>query len=348
MTKRIEQNERIKRRFAHWLSNAKGRDEATVDNTLRAIRSYEQSIGFADFRHFNLDLPVQFKRFLKRATNSRTGKPLSHSTIDATLRGVRIFFEWLADQQGYKSRISHADAAYFNNNAKDARVAHARRFSPFPTMEQCAHAFRGMPEGDEYQRRDKAAFALLMLIGARVSALGTLRLKHLNQKAGTIYQDAREVRTKNAKTFISALLPIDPMYRNFLDRWVDELKSEHLFGPADPLFPKTLTGWRAGVGFAKIGLSRECYANSNFARSILKRAFGDAGIPYFNPHSIRSTLTALGVERYGNDPRKFKAWSLNLGHDSIATTIGAYLPISEAEQVELIQKMHGEDTDKRD
>ena len=39
------------------------------------------------------------------ATNERTGKPLSASTIHATLGSLKAFFVWLADQPGYASRI---------------------------------------------------------------------------------------------------------------------------------------------------------------------------------------------------------------------------------------------------
>jgi hypothetical protein len=41
-----------------------------------------------------------------------------------------------------QSRISYSDAEYFNLNAKDARVAHAERAAPYPSLEQCRHAFR--------------------------------------------------------------------------------------------------------------------------------------------------------------------------------------------------------------
>jgi hypothetical protein len=44
----------------------------------------------------------------------------------------KSFFHWLAGQSGYKSRISYGDVEYFNNNAKNARIAHTRRDIFYP------------------------------------------------------------------------------------------------------------------------------------------------------------------------------------------------------------------------
>ena len=85
---------------------------------------------------------------LSEAKNEKTGKPLSKATVDGTLRSVKAFVLWLAGQQGYRSRISYADAEYFNLNAKDARVAHEDRDTPFPSLEQCLHAFAQMPSAE--------------------------------------------------------------------------------------------------------------------------------------------------------------------------------------------------------
>ena len=71
---------------------------------------------------FHIEQARQLKTALERAKNPRTGQPLSLTTIDATLRLVKGFFEWPSHQQGFKKVLCFADAAYFNNNAKDART----------------------------------------------------------------------------------------------------------------------------------------------------------------------------------------------------------------------------------
>ncbi len=146
--KHNEENERIKRHYMQFLREAKRCDLTTLDKAADAILRFERSTGAKPFKRFHIEQAVVFKRQLEAGKNARTGKPLSKATIDSTLRTVKAFLLWLAGQPGYKSRISYADAEYFNLNAKDARVAHACRDAPFPTLEQCRHAFSMMPERD--------------------------------------------------------------------------------------------------------------------------------------------------------------------------------------------------------
>ncbi len=250
---------------------------------------------------------------------------------------MKAFVLWLAGQPGYKSRIAYTDAEYFNLNAKDARVAHAERDTPFPTPEQCRHAFGQMPSATPLQRRNKALFAFLMLTGARDGAIASLRLKHIDLVQGCVYQDARDVKTKFAKTFTTWFFPVDDVYLRTFRDWANCLRTEQLFGREDALFPKPLMGLKDG-SFACVGLSRETYGNAGKIREVIKGAFAAAGLPPFGPHSFRKTLGILAND-HCRTPEQFKAWSLNLGHENIATTLSAYCPVSTARQGELIRGM---------
>jgi integrase len=201
-------------------------------------------------------------------------------------------------------------------------------------MEQCAHAFRAMPEGDEIAIRDKAIFALTMLTGARDGAAASLRLKHVDLLEGRVFQDGREVRTKNAKTIETWFFPVDPMYRETLEAWVRHLREERLFGPADALFPKLIVGVRDGR-FATLGLAREPYANAQTVVAVVRRAFRAVGLPEYTPHSFRKTLALFG-DKCCTSMEQRKAWSQNLGHENLATTVTAYMPVSRERQAELI------------
>jgi integrase/recombinase XerC len=127
MTKRNLENERIKRAYFNYLRNAKGKDETTLDKVAAAILRYEQATGFKSFKRFHPEHAGLFKKQLAKAKADKTGDQLAKATIDAILRMLKAFIEWLAGQNGYKSRISYTDADYFNNNSKDARIAHAKR-----------------------------------------------------------------------------------------------------------------------------------------------------------------------------------------------------------------------------
>jgi hypothetical protein len=73
-------------------------------------------------------------------------------------------------------------------------------------------------------------------------------------------------------------------------------------------------------------------------RAIFKAAFVQAGLPYFHPHSFRRTLTQIGQRRC-RTPEDMKAWSQNLGHSTIETTMMSYGEVSADRQAELITAM---------
>ncbi len=332
-----EENERIKRRYLQFLREAKRADMATVDKAADAILRFERSTGYKPFKRFHIEQAITFKARLSNEKNARTGAPLSKATVDSTLRMVKAFIHWLAGQPGYKSRIAYADAEYFNLNAKDARIAHTARDTIYPTPEQCRHAFDQMPSATTLQRRDKALFAFLMLTGARDGAIASMRLKHIDLVQGCVYQDARDVKTKFAKTFTTWFFPVDEDYLHTFRDWVDYLRKDELFGAGDALFPKPKMGLQDGA-FAALGLSRDTYSNAGKLRSVIKDAFTIAGLPAFGPHSFRKTLGLLANE-HCKTPEQFKAWSMNLGHENIATTLNAYCPVSPSRQGELIKGM---------
>jgi integrase len=335
MRKVTPANERIKREYLAYLKEAKGQDESSLDKVAAALVDFEQAIGFKNFSSFHRDWARLYKTHLERRKNCRTGKPISLTTRDATLRLVRTFIEWLSTQSGYRSRISYADAAYFNNNARDARAAHAQRPIPYPSLEQCAHAFRTMPQATDLERRNRAIFAFLILTGARDGATATLRLGHVDIVEGAVFQDGRDVRTKNGKTIETWFFPVDAMYRECLEKWVTHLRIDRLYGPTDALFPKLEVGLRDGR-FAAIGLSRAPYGSGQPINAAIKAAFVSAGLQPFTAHSFRKTLAMFG-DKVCKSLEEHKAWSQNLGHEHLATTISAYMPVPRERQRELVR-----------
>lgn len=335
MRKFNEENERIKRRYLQYLKTAKRKDASTVLKAAEGILRFEASIGYASFKRFRIEYAVKFHERLNEDVSRKTGKPLSKSSIRSILAANKGFIFWLADQSGYKSRIRHSDADYFNMDAKGARVASAARETPYPSMEMARHAFSYMPEATEIERRNKAMFAFFMLTGARDGAVASLRLKHINMIDGCVYQDAREVKTKGSKTFTTYFLPVDPDYLACFTAWVTHLRTRALFGPDDPLFPPPLMGVDGGA-FRVKGLKREIYQNANAIRSVIKEAFTRADLRPFTPHAFRKTLVKWADTAYPTR-EGFKAFSQNIGHTSVVTTISAYCPISIERQAELIK-----------
>jgi len=61
------------------------------------------------------------------------------------------------------------------------------------------------------------------------------------------------------------------------------------------------------------------------------------GLPEFAPHFFRKTLVKW-ADPYYPTREAFKAFSQNIGHASVNTTVSAYCPVSTERQGELIKK----------
>lgn len=207
MKKASTPNERIKREYFIYLKEAKGRSEASIDGVPKALNRFETYTRFRDFKKFHIEQAKGFKVHLAKQMNARNGKPLSAATLYSTLGALKAFFQWLAGQPGYKSRISYADAEYFNLSEKEARVATAHREKDAPTMEQIWHVLTSMPAQRDIEKRDRALIAFTLLTGARDGAIASFKLKHIDLLAGKVDQDAREVKTKRSKTFTTCFFP---------------------------------------------------------------------------------------------------------------------------------------------
>lgn len=338
MKKYNANNERIKRKYLTFLKQAKGQNEASIDAVAKAIARLESYSKYKDFKAFHFEQAIGFKKHLANQKHHRTGKPLSLATMNGAVRHLKAFIEWLSQETGYKSRIKYSDAEYFNLSEKEARTAKATRQKPVASVEQIKHVLAMMPNSTTIEKRDRALIAFTLLTGARDSAIASLKLKHIDLKAGTVYQDAREVNTKFSKSFTTCFFPVGDDVRDIVVQWVEYLRNDLLMGNDAPLFPKTKMSQGCDNSFQVAGLSCEHWSNAAAIRRIFKDAFSSAELPNFNPHSFRNTLVFLG-ESLCQSPEEFKAWSQNLGHERVLTTLYSYGEVQPVRQVEIIQKL---------
>jgi len=336
--RRNPKNERIKRQYLIFLKEAKHLAGGTLDGVARALELFEAHTRGQDFRQFHIQQAIGFKAALANQLGRRTKTRLSESSRHTILLALKNLFQWLACQPGYKSRISYADAEYFSLSAKETRIAKAHREASVPTIEQIRHVIRSMPAATEIERRNRALIAFTLLTGARVGALASIRLMHIDLIAGRVVQDAREVKTKFSKTFTTYFFPIGEDILSIVAEWVRYLRNEKLLGHDDPLFPATRVGVGGDQQFEAQGLAQTGWSNGEPIRRIFRDAFRDAGLPYFNPHSFRRTLVMLG-EQLCHTPEEFKAWSQNLGHDDVLTTFLSYGQVSSRRQAEIIRAL---------
>jgi len=337
-------NERIKRQYFSYMKEAKRLGEQSVDAAAEALDRFEVYTRRRDFKLFHVAQAIGFKNQLADQISPRTGKKLSKATMHAILAALKSFFQWLAGQPGYKSRLRYSDGDYFHASASDARIAKARREPVGPTIEQVKHVISVLPSGSEIERRNRALIAFTLLTGARDSAIASMRLKHVDLTTGCVHQVAREVRTKFSKTFPTYFFPVGDEIRQIVLDWVTYLRQEKLWGNDDPLFPATRVAQGKTRQFEATELERRHWSSAAAIRKIFGAAFANAGLPYFNPHSLRHTLVRLGEERC-RSPEAFKAWSQNLGHEQVMTTFTSYGAVSARRQAEIIRDLGTPATD---
>ena len=337
MTKPNPRNERIKRDYVLYLEEARRRDPSTVDRVLKSIIRFEDSTRRKDFKSFHRKQAVAFKQRLSEALNARTGERLSKATVHSILRDLHAFFFWLAHLPGYKSHVAYADADYFNLSDKDVAIANARREKRVPTLAQVELVIAAMPAETPLERRNRAVMAYAVVTGARVAALASFRLGDVNMEEGLVDQDARHVKTKFSKTFRTFLMPVSDLAMSIARDWHVEMSGDLSRGPLDPLFPVTEMGLSVESVFVAQGLGREAWSTSGPIREIFKTAFASADLPYFNPHSIRDMLVRY-IMTLDLPVETLKAWSQNLGHQGLLTTLTSYGSVATPRQAELIRQ----------
>ncbi len=335
MPKLNAKNERIKRRYFIYLKEANRMSEAAIDGAARALHHFETYTGFKDFKTFYQQQAIDFKRHLEKQTGLRSGKKLSKATLNSELKALKRFFHWLAGRPGFKSRFAYSDAEYFNLSHKDARVATARRTKPCPTLDQVRHVLAQMPYGTDIEKRDRALVAFVALTGARDGAVASLKLKHVDPMQGVVRHDAREVATKNSKTFDTYFFPVGEDIHQIVVEWIEHLQTNLLWGHDDPLFSATNVRVDKDGRLAALGLKRQNWSTTEPIRRVFRAAFELAGLPYYRPHSFRDMLVHYG-EKICKTPEEFKAWSQNLGHERVLTTFMSYGEVPSRRQGELI------------
>ncbi len=338
MKKHNPANERIKRKYFAFLKEAKRHSEPTIDVAAKALNRFEVYTKFRDFKAFHFEQAIAFKRYLAKQKGQRSDDILSKATLHATLNQLKKFFKWLSREPGYKSRIQYSEAEYFNLSDKDTRIATTKRHKEPPTMEQIKHVINTMPADTDIERRNRALIAFTLLTGARDSATASMKLKHVDMRAGCVNQDAREVQTKFSKTFTTFFFPVGEEIIKIVVEWISYLRDEKLWGNEDPLFPTTKMELGASRRFKAAGLDRKHWTTASPIRDIFKSAFIAAELPYFNPHSFRDTLVKLGQE-ICKTPEEFKAWSQNLGHEKVLTTFLSYGEVACSRQGEIIRNL---------
>lgn len=314
-----------------------------MDKAAASIDRWLDYIKGADLRRFHSEKAIAFKRHLEMAKTPSNGA-LSDASRDGILRDLKAFFCWLADQPGYKSRIRHPDADWFTPDRRTSRGAHQGLWRPHPSPEQVHATILRMPTGTVIQRRDRALMTFLFLTSCRETAAMRLKLRHVDIANRCVQFDGQGVETKNNKRFTTFFCPVGADIEEIFETWVSELKSELLFGPMDPVFPKTEVRRSSRGVFEPVGVLRAHWATPGAIVRIFKSAFLAAGLPPFSPHRIRDALVNL-ANQHCRTLEEFKAWSQNVGHDDVLTTLRNYGAVAPGRQREIMARFRDDGED---
>ncbi|MFC6639308.1 hypothetical protein GV827_21075 [Sulfitobacter sp. JBTF-M27] len=72
--------------------------------------------------------------------------------------------------------------------------------------------------------------------------------------------------------------------------------------------------------------------------NIVKNAFAAVQLPRYTPHSFRHMLVLYGDQICGTR-EEFKAWSQNMGHNSVIVSVSSYIPVTGDTQREIILRL---------
>jgi integrase len=334
------ENERLKRAYLQHVHHVSRKGQASMDRIAASIDRFQSHSKGKPFRKFHLEQAVAFKRALDAERNERTGMPISASTKRQVLHDLKGFFHWLADQPGFKKRVTHSMADYFNADNRTMALANQARPVAYPSLQQVEHVLRAMPASTPIEKRDRAIIAFCLLTGARVDAIISARMGHVDIIEGLFFQDAREVHTKFSKTIDTWFFRASELTLGIFIDYYRNRRDIDLAAPSDPLFPATRIESVPGLGFQAVGLAGGHWRTTSPVRGILRKAFELAGLRYYNPHSFRHLLSALAKE-HCTTLQEMQAWAQNFGHEDLVTTMQAYGKVTREQQREVIHKIYG-------
>ncbi len=342
MTNIIYQNEQVKRDFFEQLKGGRGFAKSSVRVFSEAIAQWQTFSKNDDFSNYNKSKAVAFTEWLSvRPAKTKSGK-ISLVTQYNYLRRVKKFFVWLSDQPGYKSKILKDDVDFLRLSKKDARIAQSGTTKKMPTFEEVKKIIEGIDAKNEIDMRDRALISFAFITGARISAIVSLKMKNFDKKNNLIDQNPGDgVKTKNSKRIFTTFFPIgwDEPEKHFLE-WYEYLESKG-FQPDDPIFPSTLGSFgNEENSYSKEFIGKDFWVGAGAARKIFEKRCKNAGLHYFHPHSFRHLVVNILSKRRLTEEEK-RAISLNLGHENVGTTFGAYGygSMNSEDAVRIVQKL---------
>lgn len=331
-------NDELRHDWRTSLQQRRGLKPSTIAAKLAALRDYENFTDQRSFLKLNGGQVAAFKEHLLASPSRTTGERLSCSTVVHTLDHCRDFFGWLADRREGR-HLDREAVSWFSATRADKERARAVPPKTVPSLEEARAAFASMPSNALVNRRDRAVFAMLLLTAIRADALASLPLGSVDSENRSIWQDGRLVRTKNSRSFNVYFLPFVEEAHQALEAWIAELQGLGL-SSSDALFPRDVELLRIEAGDRPAPGEYPMWQGSTQVRAIVRGAFTAAGLPAHSPHVFRH-MFAKHVFALRPAAEEIIAFSINLGHKKLETTLNPYARPDEETRAKLIGELGG-------
>lgn len=268
-------------------------------------------------------------------------KPVSANTAHHTLQHLKRFFIWLADRPGFKSKVCLDDVSYLNLDRKTVESLRSSKLVKCPPLEYVISICESIQARTEIDLRDRAVMAFLLIGGMRDLAVASLPIGCLDVETRTVRQDPTlGVRTKFSKSIMTRLMSFDERLTDWVLEWADYLVKKKLYGPTDPLFPRSKVEHDDGsLSFVSREVEPKFWKSTNPIRDILKRRAEAAGMEYYHPHSFRHAAIRLAL-RHCRNAEEVRAISQNFGHENIGTTLLTYGKLDDERVDDIVGSMH--------
>jgi hypothetical protein len=244
MTKYNAENERVKRRYLTHLRAARGLSEASLDTVAKAIHRYELSTNYsATFESFTSSRRSRFGASWRRPPRpTPKASQCGHALADVKTTSALSCFGWrISLATGLVSDIQRPSISV--SHEKDTAIAKANRGQPCDA-EQIHAALNAMAYSSEIELRNRAIICVYDFDRRARWCGGYLEIKHVNLPERCVFQDARQVRTKNSKTFSTWFFPVGESPIQIFEHWVAYLNNRKAVWTRGSTFSKNLA-WQS-------------------------------------------------------------------------------------------------------
>jgi site-specific recombinase XerD len=311
-------NEYIRRKVLEYIKETKGKSDSSMRKYDQALKMWDRITNEADYRSFNRQIAKKFKKELRK--QKYRGRFISSATVTSVLLNLKLFFEVLCLQPGYRRAINRAEIAYLNPSNSELELTRTANPPKYPTEQQMKLIYENITTKTEIGMMHKALIAFICCTGARLDAVASFPLGCFYPEILLADQDPKKgVRTKFHKHIRTYLFRFNEDMVNTILDWHAYLLDKG-FGNHDPMFPACETKRLDGLSFQPSDTLSRKFLTAARIYSIIKKITKEAGFAdSFNPHSFRHGVIAI-AERRAQNIEQFKAVSQNVGHEKPMTT----------------------------